>query len=165
MIEYIIGPKTTAFFDIWSIEHIMVGVSIGSIAIWHSKKKLFGFFSDIGESLAQAFQKHSKTITRFDIITVLFYAYLWETIEHYLETGLIGDQATYWFQGVEAWDNRFISDPLMLVVGYFIVRRYPKLLWPARVFSATWLLVHIFVFPHSMYLQDSIVAYFSGRGI
>jgi hypothetical protein len=25
--------------------------------------------------------------------------------------------------------------------------------WAARVFSAVWMIIHIFVFPHSMYLH------------
>ena len=92
---------------------------------------------------------------------MLFIAYFWETIEHYLETGLLGSKVMFWFQGVEAWDNRFISDPLMLLLGYWIVKRWPKLVWPARIFSIVWLFFHIFIFPHSMYLQDSIAKFFS----
>ncbi len=90
----------------------------------------------------------------FDIIGVLFLAYLWETIEHYLETGVAGKAVEYWFQGVEYWPNRIIFDPLALVIGYLIAKKYPGLVIPARICSLIWLSVHIFIFPHSMYLQE-----------
>jgi len=85
---------------------------------------------------------------------VLFLAYLWETIEHYLEVGTAGAWLEYWFQGVEFWPNRIIADPLMLVLGYMIAKKYPQLVIPARIFSIAWLLTHLFIFPHSMYLHD-----------
>ena len=84
---------------------------------------------------------------------VLCLGFAWETLEHYLETGLAGPAVQYWFQGVEFWPNRLIADPLMLVLGYVIAKRHPRLVLPARIASLTWLLVHIFVFPHSMVLQ------------
>ena len=89
-----------------------------------------------------------------DFLGVLFLAYLWETLEHYLEEGLAGAAVEYWFQGVEFWPNRFVSDPLMLVLGYWIAVRRPHLVVWARVASVAWLVVHIFVFPHSMYLHE-----------
>ena len=33
------------------------------------------------------------------MILVLLIAYIWETAEHYLETGLAGESVQYWFQG------------------------------------------------------------------
>ena len=88
------------------------------------------------------------------MILVLLIAYIWETAEHYLETGLAGETVEYWFQGVEFWANRFISDPLITVFGYFISKYYPITVNPARIISLLWLLIHIFIFPHSMYLHD-----------
>ena len=85
---------------------------------------------------------------------MLLIAYIWETAEHYLETGLAGESVEYWFQGVEFWANRFISDPLITVFGYFISKNYPITVTPARIISLLWLLIHIFIFPHSMYLHD-----------
>lgn len=40
----------------------------------------------------------------------------------------------------------------ILVLGYVMAKKYPQLVWPARTASITWIIVHIFVFPHSMYL-------------
>ncbi|HRI36443.1 MAG TPA: hypothetical protein PK765_05255 [bacterium] len=90
----------------------------------------------------------------FDVIVLGFVAYFWETIEHYLETGLAGSWVEYWFHGVEFWGNRIITDPLLLVAGYLIVRRFPRLVVPARICSVIWLLVHVVIFPHSMYLHE-----------
>jgi hypothetical protein len=42
----------------------------------------------------------------------------------------------------------------MLVIGYIIAKRYPSLVMPARILSVVWLFVHVFVFPHSMYLHE-----------
>ena len=81
-------------------------------------------------------------------------AYSWETVEHYLEIGLMGEVVAFWFQGVEFWANRIISDPLITVVGYYIAKQYSKLVIPARIISIIWLLVHVFIFPHSMYLHE-----------
>ena len=79
---------------------------------------------------------------------------MWESIEHYLEAGLAGYTVEYWFQGVEFWPNRLLADPLMLIIGYMIAKRYPGFVNPARVLSLLWLFVHLFVFPHSMYLHE-----------
>ncbi len=154
--QLLFGHKTVAFFDLWSIEHIVSGISFGSLAFLHTRKKFSNVVAQFGATLEHLAEKQRAVLTRFDVITVLFIAYFWETLEHYLETGLLGPKVVYWFQGVEAWDNRFISDPLMLLLGYWIVKRWPKLVWPARIFSIVWLYFHIFVFPHSMYLQDML---------
>jgi len=81
MIDIIWGLKTTAIFDVWTIEHVLSGLSIGYLVKTHNHKifkKKFGI------------HEHHMITKYFDIIGVLFVAYLWETIEHYLETGLMG---------------------------------------------------------------------------
>ena len=137
------GLKTVAFFDIWTVEHLLSGISIGSFSMYLNKKKIKNEFK---------IDKHKGYY--FDVILVLLIAYIWETAEHYLETGLAGESVEYWFQGVEFWANRFISDPLITVFGYFISKYYPTTVTPARIISLLWLLIHIFIFPHSMYLHD-----------
>ena len=144
------GIKTLAMFDVWTIEHILSGISIGEAVVIHNRHH----FKNIFEKIDSIFSSNHKTVIRFEIIGVLFLAYFWETIEHYLEIGLAGDSVAYWFQGVEFWANRIISDPLMLVIGYFIAKKYNFLVWPARILSIIWLIVHIFLFPHSMFLHD-----------
>lgn len=131
--------------DVWTIEHVLSGVSVGH-SVKKNNHKVFKKWFNIEEK--NILTKH------FDVIGVLFFAYLWETIEHYLETGLAGEAVEYWFQGVEFWGNRIIFDPLMLVLGYLIAKKYPRLVIPARFLSAIWLVVHIFIFPHSMHLHE-----------
>jgi hypothetical protein len=62
----------------------------------------------------------------------------------------------YWCQGVEFFGNRFITDPLLVLLGYFIAKSHPNFVFMARILSVLWLLVHIFIFPHSMYLHEII---------
>src|SRR3989338_2792728 len=146
MLEWLWGLKTVAMFDVWTIEHLFSGLSVGNLV----KKNIRKHVKNI--SLIKKFESHTSVI-RFDIIGVLFLAYLWETIEHYLESGLAGGGVEYWFQGVEFWSNRIISDPLMMIIGYFIALRYPKFIVPARIATGVWLFTHIFLFPNSMFLH------------
>ncbi len=152
MMEVIWGVKTQAIFDVWTFEHILSGISVGTGVMIHNKKYLGRLLDTFKEKVL-----HQKQISfikyKYDLMLVLLLAYVWETIEHYLETGLAGGWVEFWFQGVEMWANRLISDPLMLVFGYFLAKRYPFLVLPARVLSVIWLVVHLFVFPHSMYLH------------
>lgn len=145
MLELIWGLKTHAILDVWTIEHLLSGISVGSAV----KKKNHKTFQKVLNVI-----DHNHHSWWFDISGVLFIAYMWETLEHYLEEGLAGFKVEYWFQGVEFWQNRFIADPLMLVLGYLIAKKFPFLVWPARFFSIGWLILHIFVFPHSMYLHE-----------
>jgi len=139
--------KNNSWFDIWSIEHFISGISVGVLAMGihahvYKKKKWFN---------------PEEIITRyFDVIFILFIAYFWETLEHYLELWILWEQMKYWFHGVEFIGNRIITDPLLMVLGYLLVRKYNNLVWFARIFSLIWLTVHIFIFPHSMYLQEII---------
>lgn len=139
------GLKTIALFDVWTFEHILSGVSVGNLVKKKHKKSL----------LPHILQAKQPAILQYaDILLVLLIAFAWEALEHYLEMGIAGQQVAYWFQGVEHWSNRLISDPLMLVLGYMIAKKYPKIVLPARILSVIWLIVHVFIFPHSMYLHE-----------
>ena len=139
------GYKTVSIFDVWTIEHLLSGISIGAVAV-RCNMKIFKNKLDLDS-------RDIKT-RYFDLIFVLLVAYSWETVEHYMESGLMGDVVAYWFQGVEFWPNRILSDPLITVVGYYIAMANPVLVTPARIMSLIWLLVHVFIFPHSMYLHE-----------
>ena len=144
MFDIIWGVKTTAMMDVWTIEHVLSGISVGAFVIGQNTA-----------ILAHELKFESSRIMRhFDVLGVLFLAYLWETFEHYLEIGLAGEWLEYWFQGVEFWPNRLIFDPLMLVIGYLIARACPGLVTPARFASLLWLFVHLVVFEHSMALHE-----------
>lgn len=154
MLEYLWGLKTVATFDVWTIEHFLSGMSVGSAVLIYNHENICRQFSHVKGKLNTAVMRALKC--RYDIFLVLLAAFIWETLEHYLEVGLAGQNVLYWFQGVEFWSNRMIADPLMLVLGYLLVRRYKTLVVPARILSALWLFVHIFVFPHSMYLHEIV---------
>jgi hypothetical protein len=84
---------------------------------------------------------------------VLLISYIWETIEHYLET--VGpDIIVNWLAGVEFWANRIITDSMLVFLGYLYIARNPQYITVARVVSFTWLFVHILIFPDSMYLHE-----------
>ena len=91
---------------------------------------------------------------KISFIMALMFSYMWETLEHYLEVGLWGNVVSYWLQGVEHWSNRLICDNLMVMLGWWIYQQKNKIVWFARGFSIVWLFVHIFIFPHSMYLHE-----------
>lgn len=139
------GHKTLAWFDVWSIEHFISGITIyGFVSLVVQRTnigtKIFGY-NNINNSLK--------------LLILLAIAYIWEVTEHYLENGTSGiDAITYWFQGVEFWGNRLITDPLLMILGALLVIRYKLFIWPARIFSALWLFFHIVIFPHSMYLHS-----------
>ena len=140
------GHKTIALFDVWSFEYFLSGISIGAIT------QRFN-----GKIWAKPLQNHShrKQLSFYlDILTVLFLSFLWEATEHYFEVGLLGAKVEYWFQGVEAWMNRPISDPLLVLFGYLLSLRAPNFILYARLLSLTFLIIHIFYFPHSMYLHE-----------
>lgn len=136
------GVKTEAAFDVWSIEHLIMGVTAGWIADKIISKKMIGD-EQISENLR----------IKINFVIVLLIAYMWETLEHYIETGLMGNRIAFWFQGVEHWSNRLIFDNLMVLLGWLLYIKRGGFVWFARVFSVVWLTVHIFLFPHSMYLH------------
>jgi hypothetical protein len=162
MLDTIWGWKTTALFDVWSFDHFLTGISLGSAVITVNHHRLKKFFSTIGSSIRKGeykkikglFSKRKSHISHFDVIGILFLAYLWETIEHYLEAGLSWDRVTYWFQGVEFWANRLITDPGLLIIGYLVAKKFPRAVWPARIMIFIWLFVHIFIFEHCMVLHQ-----------
>tara|TARA_B100001029_G_scaffold172734_1_gene170812 strand:+ start:288 stop:722 length:435 start_codon:yes stop_codon:yes gene_type:complete len=139
------GLKTVAIFDVWTFEHFLSGISIGALAI-STNLKVF-------ENKIKLKTQNINT-SYFDLLFVLLMAFAWEALEHYLEIGLLGLKVEFWFQGVEFWANRIFSDPLVTVFGYYVAKKNMHLVTPARLISLIWLLVHIFVFPHSMYLHE-----------
>jgi hypothetical protein len=81
MLEIIWWLKTVSLMDVWTIEHVLSWISV-----WHAvKNKNHKVFKN------KMWIDSCDIKTRhFDIVFVLFVAYLWETIEHYLETWLAG---------------------------------------------------------------------------
>lgn len=133
------GDKTIAWFDVWSIEHFVSGMNLYLMALW----------------LRVRFPRLSP----WGYVATLCFA--WEALEHYLEIGMAGPAVATWFAGVEFVGNRLVTDPLMLFLGAYCIGQCPRAGHAAKLFSLLWLAVHIFVFPHSMYLQqwlDGLIA-------
>jgi len=153
MLEYLWGYKTVAALDVWSLDHFLSGLAIGTMANVYNRKTLKGFIAYVKDKLLTP--REIKRIKFFyGLMIVLMVAYFWEALEHYLEAGLAGEWLAYWLQGVEFWANRLIADPLLMALGFITVSRFPFLFWPGRVLAFLWLVIHLFVFPHSMYLQQ-----------
>jgi hypothetical protein len=139
------GYKTEAIFDIWSLEHFVNGIAFA------------GFVELI---IRRIFNKDEINPSSWKIINlafVLVLALFWECMEHYLEAGIvpgaIGARITFWFQGVEFWLNRLVGDTLTVTLGWYVYIRKNEFALPAKIFSALWMIVHLFVFPDSMYLH------------
>ncbi len=139
------GLKTTSCMDAWTFEHVLSGISIGYALKTWNLKILYGSYPIASDKRGLLF---------YNLVGILALAYFYECIEHYLEIGLGGSWIKHWLHGTEYWANRIIFDPLMLVLGYFLVEKHPSLLRPARFLALIWLLVHLFIFPHSMYLHE-----------
>lgn len=87
------GDEKIAMFDLWSIQHFLAGVLIGSLLLGTKDTPT----------------KNWQRIIPF----VLFVAFTWEAVEVYLETGVV---LKNWL-GFEHWSNRLITDPLMAILG------------------------------------------------
>jgi hypothetical protein len=125
------GGKRDAIFDLWSYQHLLSGISYGG-------------------TLRQRLPKES-ILQRLTIALAVSCA--WESMEHYLETGLAGAAVEHWFQGVEAFGNRCITDSLMVVSGFYVAHFMPHLIATAGFVKYAWLAIHVFLFDHSMVLQ------------
>lgn len=136
------GDKTTSWFDIWSIEHLFSGFGLSSLA-----RRLID---------PEHRSIPSKRMRSIALVTLVL-ALAWECIEHYIEEGVTtSDQITYWFQGVEFWGNRLLTDPFIVVLGAILAQRYQHLSAIGKLFSACWLAVHLFLLPNSMSLQEAL---------
>jgi hypothetical protein len=139
------GYKTVAMFDIWSLEHFVNGIALAGLAALITGK------------LLKKEEINPASWKIINIIFVLTIALLWECVEHYMEAGVlpgeIGERVTFWFQGIEHWSNRLIGDTLAIMLGWLVYNKKEGLALPAKIFTTLWMIIHIFVFPDSMYLQ------------
>ncbi len=136
----LVGHKTEAIVDLWSICHLLSGMALGSFGVGKLNSK----------SQKHSYNKFSKGNISKSVLVVVIIAYVWEFLEYFLEAGLAGVAVSAWFNGHEDWFNRLITDPLLLVIGYLVALKLPYLIWPARFLLIIWLYIFIFVFPHSM---------------
>jgi hypothetical protein len=142
------GLKTEAMFDLWSLEHFANGMAMAAAA-------QFVLCSFLKNKISEAQR------VLFSLILVMAAALFWENAEHYVEAGALpgiwGTRVTFWFAGIEHWSNRLLGDNLMVFLGWFLYTKKPRFAFAAKLFSTVWLLLHIFIFPDSMYLQRLIL--------
>jgi len=111
------GGQAEALFDLWSVQHFLAGVLLGSLFLSSKKDK----------------EEKWQTIIPF----VIFLGILWEAVELILEfEGL---------SGYEHWTNKMITDPLFVlfggIVGYIIKDSWRVAVVPMIV----WLVLKIFL--------------------
>jgi hypothetical protein len=142
------GYKTSAMFDLWTLEHFVNGIALAGLAVL------------ITGMIFKKEEVNPSSLKIINFILMLTLALLWECIEHYLEAGIlpgkIGESVTFWFQGIEHWSNRLIGDTLAILLGWFVYTKKKGLAIPAKIFTTIWMIIHIFVFPDSMYLHRLI---------
>ncbi|MBI5803590.1 hypothetical protein HY448_02800 [Candidatus Pacearchaeota archaeon] len=134
------GIKDVAIFDLWTLIHILSGISVGYLIILLLKNK--------------GVNKNKSVI--IGILSMLVIAYFWELTEYLSETGIFGSIIMNWFYSVEFLPNRLLVDPLTFLFGYFIVLKKPVTFYPALILNLIWLSLNIFIFPDVVYLQRLI---------
>lgn len=133
-LPFLVGDRSEAIFDLWSIQHLLSGIIIGSALTYFYTTRL-------------NWQKFA--------LLMLVFALTWEATELAMESGWCGQAVSNWKRGFEHWGNRFIGDPLMVTIGGLITRRY-KSAWKWILIPATiWLIANI-ASPNSMSIQNFI---------
>ena len=131
------GHKSVALVDLWTLQHVASGVAIGAFVTWQ-----------LGD------WQHLIERTLFQvIIRVGSLAVLWEGFEYQFELGMLGHEVAEWKDGIEHWANRCIVDPLAVLFGAFVYRRWDKTLLPARWFSLVWIGANVLA-PTCMSIQE-----------
>ena len=124
----LIGYKDSAVFDLWSVQHFLMGVVTGRIILQKFKEPLV-FVS-----------------------AMLFVALAWEGLEILMEAGEMGITISVWKGGFEHWGNRLIGDPLVVTLGGLISRKNHRFWKYALIYCISWLALNV-VMPDSMYIQ------------
>ena len=134
------GLKDVALFDLWSFIHILAGISIGFLVILMTRK----------------WKIKKKEKMKINFIILLSIIFFWEILEYLFEIGVFGLSIMNWFYGTEFFLNRLIIDPSTFLLGSFIIyKKQNRVLFSfAIIISLTWLLIHIFIFPNVIYLQN-----------
>ncbi len=175
----IFGDKNISFFDAWSLEHIITGMSLSYFfllfngpfskalseddqqVIVNLKKTKQYSIEQIKNIHTILKEKNYKTKIIHHSLVVISIAYAWEILELYMETAIFKDYgiekyflvAQEWFSGVELFLNRFFVDVFLVYIGWYLIRHKPVLAKIAAPISLFWLLVHIIVFKDSMFLH------------
>jgi hypothetical protein len=127
----LIGDRTRAAFDLWSLQHFCGGVLLGALLMR----------TPVG----------SAPRRRFALFGALL-ALSWEAAELAMEAGLFGAAISHWKDGFEHWSNRLFGDPLMVTSGCLVARRFGHAWKIVLVPAGIWLLINV-TSPSSMTIQ------------
>lgn len=118
----IFGNKSNSLFDFWSFIHIFSGATLSYLA----------------------FRFRSFNVAN-PILLILVITLNWEILEMYIESGAILQSISHWFGGVEHFLNRFLADPLCIIIGFLLIKLRPQLYY--IFFILTWIFVifHIYI--------------------
>ena len=173
------GDKNIAFFDAWSFEHIITGMSMSYFFYLFSGPYTAAMKADDAKEIANLEmteyspsqlegirallerKTHRNKIIHHSLV-VLCIAFAWEIIELYMETAVFATTgieyyfwvAQEWFSGVELFLNRFVVDVVLVYLGWYVVRHRPAISQIAAPVSLAWLMIHIWVFQDSMFLHE-----------
>lgn len=129
----LVGDRSEAMFDLWSFQHFLSGILIGSLLAY------------VGVA--------SKTTWQRFVLLMLVLALSWEATELSMEAGLFGQAVSNWKHGFEHWGNRFIGDPSMVILGGLLARRFKSAWKWVLIPAAVWLVANI-ASPNSMSIQQ-----------
>ena len=127
----LIGDRTRAAFDLWSLQHFCGGVLLGALLM--------------RTPVGSAPRRH------FALFGALL-ALSWEAAELAMEAGWFGAAISHWKDGFEHWSNRLFGDPLMVTSGCLVARRFGHAWKIVLVPAGIWLLINV-TSPSSMTIQ------------
>ena len=140
------GDRSTAAFDLWSIQHAMSGMQLAAILCW---------------GLGHPEDKWSHTRSPQILGIVMILAFGWEYVEFLGEVESFGEAVGGWLRGNEHWSNHLIGDPLCVYLGGLLYTRLPSiprqvLLWTSVWLTAAWVIVNGFQ-DHCMVVQEYLL--------
>ena len=127
----LIGDRTRAAFDLWSLQHFCAGILLGALLMR----------TPIGSAPRPSF-------ALFGVLLALS----WEAAELAMEAGWLGAAISHWKDGFEHWSNRLFGDPLMVTSGCLVARRFHQAWKIVLAPAGIWFLINV-TSPTSMTIQ------------
>lgn len=131
----LVGDRSVAIFDLWSLQHFCGGVLTGAVLARLAGRRLYA--------------------ERVFAAAAFLLALAWEAAELAMEAGLFGPAVAHWKGSFEHWGNRLVGDPLMVTSGALLSRRFPRAWLVVILPAAIWLALNV-TSPNSMSIQRLI---------
>lgn len=139
---YLFGKNAEAMLDLWTLQHFSVGILVVYFFRQMAKRRL-------GKQWELNF-----------VYVSLAGAYVFEALELWLEIGGAGEKIATWLHSLEHWSNRLVADPMALLFGMLVSRRYPRSRLIAFGFIVIWIVTQG-LSPHCMYINDLFLTWFN----